>query len=524
MLGSFALRPFGVSAVAVLALALSACGGGGGGGSAAELAAAPASAGGATPAPVDGNAAAAGAPPRAGEGGGSLPVEERLSVEPGAEEAEPGVPVGEGPGEGGGSAPGGGSTSPSAAVWHVFGEVGTGPNGAALVTAGDLAALPANGIAWSAVTYHPEDGEIVGRRNAPYPKLDKRRDETGLWIDRSGEGNPSVYRNADSGISQSSLTLPRLGGNMNGNGAIAVSLGRDANGGVSYKLSYSYGMENNGSLLEAWTLDSEAAGANVRKLSSGGGKGAVFRREDSDGNLWAIVTTDVANVGDTDWLATGMWAYTPTDSAARAHRFGVFAAGGDPFDHSGGGLVSNPGALTGVATYAGGASGVYTRPVDGARRTDFFEADVTLSADFSADPVGSGAGLMSGAVSGFEVAGSAIDGNPVLTLNETELGAQGSTAGSGAGRTSMNFDGNTWAGSWAGQFFGKDAAEIPLSVAGTFGAAAGGGRGWLGSGDDHRAFVGVFTADRTAYEDTPERPEPRRSWDPPPFPDNFPTP
>ena len=516
MSDSFAFRPFGVSAAAVLALALSACGGGGGGGSAAQLAAAPASAGGA--APVDGNSAAAGAPPGAGEGGGSAPVEERLSVEPGAGEDEPGVPVGEGEGAGeGGGAPGGGSASPSGAAWHVFGEVGTGGNGAALVASSDLAALPVEGIAWSAVTSHPEYGDIVGRRNAPYPKLDNRRDETGLWIDGAQEGWDGVYRNADSGVSQSSLTLPRLGGNRNGSGAIAVGLGRDANGGVSYKLSYSYVLENSGSLLESWILDSEAAGANVRKLSSGGGKGAVFRREDSDGNLWAIVTTDVANAGDTDWLATGMWAWTPADGAARAHRFGVFAAGGDPFEHSGGGLDSHPEALTGVATYAGGASGVYTRPVDGAQRTDFFEADVTLSADFSADPVGSGVGLMSGSVSGFEVAGAALAGNPVLTLNETELGAQGSTAGSGVGRTSMNFDGNAWAGSWGGQFFGKDAAEIPLSVAGTFGAAAGGDRGRIGSGDDHRAFVGAFTADRTAYEDTPERPEPPLPWELSPF-------
>ena len=315
-----------------------------------------------------------------------------------------------------------------------------------------------------------------------------------------------------------------------------LSLGRGANGGVSYKLSYSYVMENRESLLKTWTLDSEAAGANVRKWSSGGGKGAVFRREDSEGSLLAIVTTDVANAGDTDWLATGMWAYTPADGAARAHLFGVFADGGEPFDHSGGGLDSNPEALTGVATFAGDASGVYTRLVDGARRIDFFEAGVALSADFSADPVGSASGLTSGSVSGFEIAGAAIAGNPVLTLGEAELGAQGSTAGSGSGRTSMSFGGNTWAGQWGSQFFGKDAAEIPLSVAGTFGAVAGASapRGYesvfLDPGHPgvdgevvatRQAFVGAFTADRTAYEDTPERPEPsvlRRLQGLPPLP------
>ncbi len=522
MYDSFALRRLGISAAAALALALSACGGGGGGGSPAELAAAPAPGDGA--APADGNSAAAGAPPRAGEGGGSLPVEERLSVEPGAEE---GVPVGEGAGEGGPAAPGGGSASPSGAAWHVFGEVGTGGNGAALVTSGDLAALPVEGIVHSAVT-DVEDGVFVGQRSAPYPALNNRRDETGLWIDNAQEGWDGVYRKADSGLSQSSLTLPRRTGNMNGGGAIAVGLGRGANGGVSYKLSYSHVLENSGSLLESWTLDSEAAGANVRKLSSGGSKGAVFRREDSQGSLWAIVMTDVANAGDTDWLATGMWAWTPADGAARAHRFGVFADGGDPFEHSGGGLGGRPEALTGVATYAGDAAGVYTRLIAGARKTDFFEADVTLSADFSADPVGSGAGLISGSVSGFEVAGSAIAGNPVLTLGESGLGAQGSTAGSSVnGVTSMSFGGHSWAGKWGSQFFGKDANEIPLSVVGTFGAVAGayGSRGGHSAEIDpshpnvdrevvatRQAFVGAFTADRTSYEDTPERPEPRQEY------------
>ena len=528
MPGSFALRPFGVSAAAVLALALSACGGGGGGGSAAELAAAPASAGGAASAPADGDSAAAGAPPRAGSDGGSLPVEERLSVEPGAEEAEPGVPVGEGPGEGGGSAPGGGSTSPSAATWHVFGEVGTGGNGAALVTSDELAGVSAQAIALAAVR-ESRDGYrfLTYSRTAPYPEIDGY-DESGLWRLRARTGSDLVWARTDSGMTQSSRSLPYIVGNGDFDG-MAVALGHDALGVATYKLAYAY--ERRPSLpLESWTLDSEATGANVRKWSSDAGKGAVFRREDSGGSLWAAVTTDISGAGDTDWLATGMWAYAPADGDADKYRFGVFADGGEPFDHSGGGLDSNPEALTGVATYAGGASGVYTRSVDGARRNDFFEADVTLSADFSADPVGSGAGSISGSIRGFEVAGAAISGNPVLTLNAAELGAQGSTGGSSKGTTSMNFDGNAWAGKWGSQFFGKDDAEIPLSVAGTFGAAAGArvaggdGRGGLDSTVAAQAFVGAFGAYRTAYEDTAERPEPRSPSDPLPFPDNFPTP
>ncbi len=514
MPGSFVFRQVGISAAAVLALALSACGGGGGG-SPAELAAAPASAGGT--APVDGRSAAAGAPPGAGEGGGSLPVEDRLSVEPGAGEDEPGVPVGEGAGEGGLAAPGGGSASPSAAVWHVFGEVGTGRNGAALVTSGELAGVSAQAIALAAVR-ESRDGYRFLRysRAAPYPEIDGY-DESGLWRLRARTGDDLVWARADGGMTQSSRSLPYIIGSGDYDG-VAVAVGHDALGAATYKLAYAY--ERRPSLpLESWTLDSEASRANVRKWSSSGGKGAVFRREDSGGSLWAAVTTDISGAGDTDWLATGMWAWTPADGDADKYRFGVFADGGEPFDHSGGGLDSNPGALTGVATYAGDASGVYTRPVDGARRTDFFEADVTLSADFSADPVGSGVGSISGSVSGFEVAGAAVSGNPVLTLNAAELGTQGSTGGSSKGTTSMNFDGSAWVGKWGSQFFGKDANEIPLSVAGTFGAAAGAwvgdgsGRGRLGSAVAAQAFVGAFGAYRTAYEVTSERPEPRRSWE-----------
>ena len=150
---SFALRHLGISAAAVFALALSACGGGG---PAAELAVAPASEAGAASTPADGESAAAGAPPRAGEGGGSPPVE------PVAEAPEPGVPVGGGLGAGGPSAPGGGSTSPSAAAWHVFGEVGTGPGGGALVTAEDLAGISTTSLIYAGNT-SPHTGAYVAK-------------------------------------------------------------------------------------------------------------------------------------------------------------------------------------------------------------------------------------------------------------------------------------------------------------------------------------------------------------------------
>ena len=53
------------------------------------------------------------------------------------------------------------------------------------------------------------------------------------------------------------------------------------------------------------------------RWSADGEKGAIFRAGSSAGDLWLAVTTDIADAGDTDWLATGLWA---ADSPGRLHR------------------------------------------------------------------------------------------------------------------------------------------------------------------------------------------------------------
>ena len=72
----------------------------------------------------------------------------------------------------------------------------------------------------------------------------------------------------------------------------------------------------------------------------------------------------------------------------------------------------------------------------------------------------------------------------------------------------MSFGSHSWAGHWGSQFFGKDTAEIPLSVVGAFGAAAGARVEYneLDPTVAFRAFVGAFGAYRTACEDTPQPP------------------
>ena len=482
MSGSFAFRQlwiYRISAAAVLALALSACGGGGNGGPVAELAAAPASKGGAGAASADGDSAAAGAPPRAGAGGGgSLPVEERLSVEPGAEDPEPGVPVNEGAGEGAPAAPGGGSTSPSAAVWHVFGETGTGPNGAALVTAGDLAGISTVSLV-RAGSAGPSNGSYGARRDLP------NLSQSDAWMAR--------------GTRES----------------MAVRVGHNAAGQTSYSLAYEEGNvgldetdpdpEFTWTTTYQWTLDSEAAGTNVRRWSSGGRQGAMFRRETDAGNLWAAVATDISGPGDTDWLATGVWAYAPAGGPqgprrsewggddARGYRFGVFADGGDPF------RVSSRAArtLAGRATYEGAAAGVYSRltgRTEATRRNDLFSADATLTIDF----VANGRDTAAGRIHNFAIDGTPIAGNPEITLSKGRVYVLSGGVINADEGASMTFDGASWDGDWGAALFGNPASgatgadRLPGSVAGAFGV--GNGNVWQNTGD---IFIGAFGAHRT---------------------------
>ena len=468
---SFALRRFGVSAAAVLALALSACGGGGGGGSAAQLAAAGASAGGA--APAGGGPAAAGAPP--GEG-----------------EAEPGVPVGEDPGEGGG-VPGGESRSSSAAAWHAFGAAGTGPNGAALVTAGDLASIGA-----AALDYASDTQTANGSR-------------------------PGV---AWRSISQSDGLAARSAGND-----MAVRVGHNGAGQVSYGLTYSESRRASPAYAWKWTFDSETAGTNVRRLGSGGGQGAMFRRETDAGTLWAAVATDVSGPGDADWLATGVWAYAPAGGAqepsgsdwSQGYRFGVFAGGGDRYgeDLDKDARASLVTGLTGTAKYEGGAAGVWSRltgATEATRRNDLFSADAALTIDFSDEPAYSrgvySRGVAIGRIHNMKIGGTPIAGNPEIALSGGRVFSDGSIQAYGQQATSMTFDGaafdgapGSWAGSWSwgAGLFGSPASgaagadRLPGAVAGTFGV----GRGGLRTGRERRPdgdyVIGAFGARRTAW-------------------------
>ena len=195
------------------------------------------------------------------------------------------------------------------------------------------------------------------------------------------------------------------------------------------------------------------------------------------GDLWVDVYTDfgVSGVDETDYLAGGIWVFIPEDGGADDYEFGAFADGVDPFTQE------NIAGLEGEATYKGGATGVYSHGTNGGRLNEFFDADVTLMADFGNDI---NAGTIDGTIDRFRVDGRGLPGGPVLTLMTADIG--GSNSGFHTGNTSMSYNNEAFTGKWGGQFYNNGAAaDNPGAVAGTFGAA---------NGDGDESFVGVYGA------------------------------
>ena len=180
-------------------------------------------------------------------------------------------------------------------------------------------------------------------------------------------------------------------------------------------------------------------------------------------------------VQDTDYLAGGVWLFVPdTASSTDDYVFGAFADGGDPFDQR------NIMALTGNATYVGGATGKYSQKDGSSTAIGSFYGDVSLTAEFG---TAASLGTISGSITDFELDGEATAGS--LTLGETAIGSANS--GFFKGAVSGSDDSRTYAGKWGGQFFGNGAASTdhPGSVAGTFGAK---------STDEAVNYIGFFGA------------------------------
>ena len=201
------------------------------------------------------------------------------------------------------------------------------------------------------------------------------------------------------------------------------------------------------------------------------------------GQLWVDVYTDYEGEDDTDYLAGGIWVFVPaTATALTDYEFGAFADGNDPF------LQTSVASVTGEATYAGDATGLYSGQAEGVNV--FFDASVELTASFGD---ASDRGTISGRIYDFTVDDDPVDGNPQLTLETATITNENS--GFFMDTTSMTWDGDTWGGTWGGQFYGNGEAtnDQPGSVAGTFGATTG-----APDVGDAQTILGVYGAHRQA--------------------------
>ena len=248
-----------------------------------------------------------------------------------------------------------------------------------------------------------------------------------------------------------------------------------------------------------------------------GSPGVTFTPE--GGTAQSVPAGESATVPNADYLAFGHWLYVPDDVTNWVdYEFGTFASGGDPFE------VSNLAGLTGTATYAGDAVGMYY--VDGLTdnpTVGSFTANVTLDANFGD---GTETGSITGEVSNFEFdddVASSLPASVMLTSdfysylsdgfgrNHTldEYGvvrgesnifdtgwetADPWPGGHVAGETQADVNGEYWNGQWHGAFYGNGASatDHPTGVAGHFNTtAADNGNARSGSG-----LTGSFGAHR----------------------------
>ena len=184
-----------------------------------------------------------------------------------------------------------------------------------------------------------------------------------------------------------------------------------------------------------------------------------------------------------NYLSFGNWLYVPEDvTDADAFEFGVFAAGGDPFDGA------NLMALTGAATYTGKAAGTYAE--SSGPDASAFSADVELTADFGAD---SDFGTIQGTISNIALDSEETPALRALDLLSASWLDQGGTSnvfesynnayGPWPGGWVEGFTAaDGWWGYWGGKFFGNGVTttdippsyvEHPESFVGTFGATDG---------------------------------------------------
>ena len=280
------------------------------------------------------------------------------------------------------------------------------------------------------------------------------------------------------------------------------------------EVTVTYSIKNGKGMLDytvVKTAEGDGIGVTIRSTvdkeigrvqSSTEGSDVELYKKLPEGQLWVDVYTnrELTIEEDTDYLAGGLWVYAPDDTRSLLdYEYGVFGDGPDPF------TKENLAGLTGVATYSGpqAAIGVYADSSIG--RNFFFEADVSLTANFD-----TGLGTVSGAIDNFRhdelefpqgfggepvvvQADVPLPGNPTVTLQSASI-TDVNDGGFFKGSTAITeFKGQAYEGKWGGSFFGNpdsgaSGADLqPGSIGGTFGAAS------TGDGPS-RSILGVFGA------------------------------
>ena len=202
----------------------------------------------------------------------------------------------------------------------------------------------------------------------------------------------------------------------------------------------------------------------------------LHKRINNNSSLYVLVFSDIESASDTDYLAAGIWGFVP-DSARNANdvTFGAFADGSDPFNQG------NLTALTGAASYFGGARGMGIHSNADDAQVGEFTGEVRLQADFGN---ASALGTIGGSITDLESGDEDIGGS--LTLGSANIGS--SNSGFFDGRLSGRVGEIDFIGRWGGQFFGNGQTDNkPGAVAGTFGGTG-------SSGSDKVSFVGIFAA------------------------------
>ena len=161
-----------------------------------------------------------------------------------------------------------------------------------------------------------------------------------------------------------------------------------------------------------------------------------------------VVYTDKEGASDTDYVDFGFWFLDYAADDHIGYFTHTFARGSMP--------SGNLSAVTGTASYAGAATGLYVQGTGEDAAAGQFTASAALTADFDA-------GMIGGTITDFmDADGEALYPSWHVNLLDTSYDADSDRP--------MARGGTTGGGQWRAEFYGDASAGAPGTVAGTFDA------------------------------------------------------